>query len=248
MGARIAVAFFFAACALVSVAQAQLGLREQASGFTYPLAFVHDPNDRAVQFVVQQDGHIRVPRCDGSQRFVDLSSALISGGEQDCPGPRSSAVGSRPPPDGSSSISRTDRRHRRRPAAVERRRSPIRRRGLIWAGKLALAFIAQPYANHNGGNSVWPRRIYGLGWRSGGDPENRAQNGRSFSEDAAHRRQRRGHSSIGVSGAGGQSLRPRGAVLAARDLGVRLAQPGTARRSARGGTGALVIATSDRIS
>src|SRR5882762_9611384 len=41
-------------------AHAQLRSRLLATGFTAPLAFVQDPTDRNVQFVVQQDGRIRV--------------------------------------------------------------------------------------------------------------------------------------------------------------------------------------------
>src|SRR5206468_12899846 len=62
---------------------AQLRLRTQASGLTSPIAFVQDPADRAVQFVVQQDGHIRVLRgATMSGELIDLSAAIVSGGEQ----------------------------------------------------------------------------------------------------------------------------------------------------------------------
>jgi hypothetical protein len=62
---------------------AQLRLREQAAGFTSPVAFIPDPLDRNVQFVVQQNGRIRVVR-DGAvlaADFLDLSSSVIAGGE-----------------------------------------------------------------------------------------------------------------------------------------------------------------------
>src|SRR3954463_2473510 len=68
----------------VAQSGAQLRLRLHASGFSNPLAFVQDPVDRAVQFVVQQDGHVRVLR-DGvvlAPDFLDLSAAIVSGGEQ----------------------------------------------------------------------------------------------------------------------------------------------------------------------
>src|SRR5205085_6313662 len=48
--------------ALRLVAQSPLRLRTYASGFTNPLAFVQDPADRAVQFVVEQSGRIRQVR------------------------------------------------------------------------------------------------------------------------------------------------------------------------------------------
>src|SRR5438128_1085830 len=71
-------------CAAVTDLHAQLRLRPHASGFASPIALVQDPADRTVQFVVQQNGHVRVVR-DGivlGPDFVDLSSAIIAGGEQ----------------------------------------------------------------------------------------------------------------------------------------------------------------------
>src|SRR5262245_43553013 len=63
---------------------AQLRPRVQASGFSTPLAFVQDPTDRATQFVVQQDGHVRVLR--GAtvlpRDFLDVSGSIVAGGEQ----------------------------------------------------------------------------------------------------------------------------------------------------------------------
>src|SRR5215208_5501035 len=77
------------ACALVVVSgvadlRAQLRTRVHASGFTLPLAFVQDPRDASVQFVVQQNGRIRGVRAGVTLApdFIDLSSAIVSGGEQ----------------------------------------------------------------------------------------------------------------------------------------------------------------------
>src|SRR6185369_11742038 len=62
---------------------AQLRLRPLFSGFTTPIAVVQDPADRNVQFVVQQNGHIRVMRGGAAAgEFLDLSAAIVSGGEQ----------------------------------------------------------------------------------------------------------------------------------------------------------------------
>src|SRR5215471_7037461 len=47
---------------LAADVHAQLRARVQAYGFLTPLAFVQDPIDRATQFIVQQDGHVRVLR------------------------------------------------------------------------------------------------------------------------------------------------------------------------------------------
>src|SRR3954469_12404362 len=65
-------------------ASAQLRSRVYASGLSLPVAIVQAPTDATVQFVVQQGGRIRVVR-DGTvvpADFLDLSSAITSGGEQ----------------------------------------------------------------------------------------------------------------------------------------------------------------------
>ena len=84
--AVIALILAGVACGLAPrlVAQAPLRMRTYAPGFTTPLAIVQDPGDRAVQFVVEQGGRIRVVR-DGvvsDTDFLDLRGAIISGGEQ----------------------------------------------------------------------------------------------------------------------------------------------------------------------
>ena len=55
-------------------AQDRLRLQVYASGFTAPVAFVQDPLDRSVQFVVEQAGRIRVVRSGTVQPtdFLDL--------------------------------------------------------------------------------------------------------------------------------------------------------------------------------
>jgi len=72
-----------------------------ASGFSQPVAFVQDPTDRATQFIVEQNGRIRVLRGASvlSQDFLDLSASIVAGGEQGLLGlafPPDAAV-SRPP-------------------------------------------------------------------------------------------------------------------------------------------------------
>src|SRR4051812_13678256 len=72
----------------VTIAAADLGAqirtRVQASGFDVPIAFVQDPTDRATQFVVQQNGRIRVLRSGAilPRDLLDVSAAIVSGGEQ----------------------------------------------------------------------------------------------------------------------------------------------------------------------
>src|SRR5438046_3191097 len=81
---RAVAVLILCAVAFQLVAQAPLRLRLYASGFTSPVAIVQDPADRAVQFVVEQGGRIRVVR-DGivsDADFIDLGGVIISGGEQ----------------------------------------------------------------------------------------------------------------------------------------------------------------------
>src|SRR5438128_7223647 len=63
---------------------AQLSTRVHASGFTFPVAFIQDPADRTEQLVLQQDGHIRIVQGAAvlTRDFLDLTSAVVSGGEQ----------------------------------------------------------------------------------------------------------------------------------------------------------------------
>src|SRR5215207_5923872 len=65
-------------------AHAQLQAEVYASGFQSPIAFVQDPTDSAVQFVVQQTGRIRAVRSGAvlPTDFLNLTSSIKSGGEQ----------------------------------------------------------------------------------------------------------------------------------------------------------------------
>jgi glucose/arabinose dehydrogenase len=163
---------------------AQLRTRVQATGFSAPLAYVQDPIDRDVQFVVQQDGHVRVIR-NGTvlpNDFLDLSAAIVSGGEQ-------GLLGLAFAPDVATSgrffVNFTDRSGNTVVARFKRSSDPTvadpgSRFDLRWGGPAGPAFIAQPFANHNGGHLVFgpDRYLYvGLGdGGSGNDPAHRAQN------------------------------------------------------------------------
>jgi glucose/arabinose dehydrogenase len=113
--------------------------------------------------------------------FIDLSSALISGGEQGLLGlafpPNAAATGRFFVDFTNRSGDTVVARFRRSTAVVA---DPTSRFDLRWGGAGGPAFIAQPYANHNGGNLAFGPDGYlyiGLGdGGSGGDPENRAQN------------------------------------------------------------------------
>jgi glucose/arabinose dehydrogenase len=173
----------FVACGLVADLHAQLRARTYATGFTSPVAFVQDPADRTVQFVVQQDGRIRVVRAGAvlPADFLNLASAIVSGGEQ-------GLLGLAVPPDTETSrrvfVNFTDRaghtvvaRFRRSSDAVVG--DPASRFDLKWNGPSGPAYIAQPFSNHNGGNLVFGPDGYlyvGLGdGGSGNDPAHRAQ-------------------------------------------------------------------------
>ena len=166
-----------------SVVTAQLRTRVHASGFTQPVAFVQDPADPAVQFVVQQQGRIRTVR-DGVVQgtdFLDLTAVVLSGGER-------GLLGMAFPPDAAASgrfyVNFT---HRDGDTVIARfRRSsnplvgdPASRFDLRWDGASAPAVIPQPFANHNGGHLAFGPDGFlyvGLGdGGSGNDPDHRAQ-------------------------------------------------------------------------
>lgn len=177
---RAAAAAILAACAITLIAQGTLRVRTYASGFANPLAFVQDPSDRNVQFVVEQAGRIRVVRngvtLDGD--FLDLRNAVVSGGEQ-------GLLGLAFPPGASNRffVNFTDRSGNTVVARFRRSSNPVvadpaSRTDLRWSD--GFNFIRQPFSNHNGGNLAFGPDGYlyiGLGdGGSGDDPEHRAQN------------------------------------------------------------------------
>jgi glucose/arabinose dehydrogenase len=170
-------------CLLGANVDAQLNTRTHASGFTNPVAFVQDPANRDIQFVVQQNGRIRVVR-NGTvlaADFLDLSADTLTGGERGLLGLAF------PPQVGSDRffVNFTDRsgntvvaRFRRPSNAVVADRGS--RFDLRWGGAGGPASIEQPFSNHNGGHLAFGSDGYlyiGLGdGGSGHDPEHRAQN------------------------------------------------------------------------
>ena len=148
------------------------------------MAFVQDPFDRAVQLVVQQDGHIRVVRGTTvlGPDFLDLSAAIVSGGEQ-------GLLGLAFAPDTiTSNRFFVDFTNRSGDTVVARFRRPdngvvadaASRFDLRWGGAAGPAFIAQPFSNHNGGHLAFgPDGFLYIGLGDGGsgdDPDHRAQN------------------------------------------------------------------------
>jgi glucose/arabinose dehydrogenase len=171
---------------IVLAAQGALGrLRSQVyvSGFAAPVAFVQDPLDRTVQFVVEQAGRIRVVRHGSVQPtdFLDLRAAVLAGGER-------GLLGLAFAPDASSGrffVNFTDRSGDTVIARFRRSADPLvaapgSRFDLRFGGPGAPAVIAQPFSNHNGGHLAFgpDGHLYiGLGdGGSGNDPDHRAQN------------------------------------------------------------------------
>jgi glucose/arabinose dehydrogenase len=164
-------------------ATAQLRTRVHASGFTQPVAFVQDPADPSVQFVVQQQGRIRVVR-DGTVQgtdFLDLTAVVLSGGER-------GLLGMAFPPDAAASgrvyVNFTNRDGDTVIARFRRSSNPLvgdpaSRFDLRWNAASGPGVIPQPFANHNGGHLAFgPDGFLYIGLGDGGsgnDPDHRAQ-------------------------------------------------------------------------
>jgi glucose/arabinose dehydrogenase len=171
------------ACMVTASLDAQLRIRVQASGFTNPVAFLPDPTDSGVQFVVQQDGRIRAIRGGTTLAadLLDIRGDIVSGGEQGLLGlafPRDAGASGR------FFVNFTDRAGHTVVARFRRSGDPVvadrnSRFDLRWGGAAGQAYIAQPFANHNGGDLVFGPDGYlyiGLGdGGAGDDPGHRAQ-------------------------------------------------------------------------
>jgi glucose/arabinose dehydrogenase len=162
---------------------AQLRPISYVSGLSSPVAFVQDPADPAIQYVVQQGGRIRLIQNGALQAtpFLDLTTAIVSGGERGLLGmalPANYATSGRfyvnfTNPAGHTVIARF-----KRSAANPLVADPNSRFDLLWS--TGNRFIVQPYTNHKGGTIVFGPDGYlyiGMGdGGSGNDPEHRAQN------------------------------------------------------------------------
>jgi glucose/arabinose dehydrogenase len=165
-------------------AQSDIKVVLHASGFSAPVAVVQDPTNRAVQFVVEQGGRIRVVQngAPGGTDFLNLSGAISSGGER-------GLLGMALAPDYASSgrfyVNFTNPAGHTVIARFQRTANPLvadasSRFDLRWNGPNGPAYIAQPFANHNGGCLAFgPDGFLYIGMGDGGDgndPGNRAQN------------------------------------------------------------------------
>jgi glucose/arabinose dehydrogenase len=166
-----------------SRAQTPLRTRVYASGFSRPIAFVQDPIDRTVQYVVEQGGRIRVVRNEAvlPTDFLNLSTAMVSDGEQ-------GLLGLAFAPDYASSgrffVNFTNLDGNTVIARFRRSSNPLvadatSRFDLRWGGEGAPRFITQPFTNHKGGHLAFGPDGFlyiALGdGGSGGDPGHRAQ-------------------------------------------------------------------------
>ena len=167
--------------AAASPAYAQLQGQVYASGFQSPVAFVQDPTDRSVQFVVQQTGRIRVVR-NGTvlADFLNLTASIECCGER-------GLLGLAFAPDYASTgrffVNFTNTEGDTVVARFKRSSNPLiadaaSRFDLQLEGTRRT--ITQPFANHNGGHLAFGSDGYlyiGLGdGGSGNDPDHRAQN------------------------------------------------------------------------
>jgi glucose/arabinose dehydrogenase len=157
------------------------------SGLASPVAFVQDPTNAAVQFVVEQGGHLRVVQSGAllGTDFLDLHAAISSGGER-------GLLGLAFAPDYATSgrfyVNFTNPAGHTVVARFKRSGNPLvadpsSRFDLLW-GTARRSYIEQPYPNHNGGNLAFGPDGYlyiGMGdGGSGDDPQGRAQNPAEF--------------------------------------------------------------------
>jgi glucose/arabinose dehydrogenase len=181
---RVAGVAFAAAALLGSAALApgsSLRFVTYASGFVAPVAFVQDPADARVQFVVEQFGRIRtiVSGVVQPTPFLDIHDIVLGGGEQ-------GLLGLAFPPDAAASgrfyVNYTDvngdtvvARYKR--TADTRVANPSSGVPLLWS--TGERVIRQPFANHNGGCMAFgPDGFLYIGMGDGGsgnDPTDNAQ-------------------------------------------------------------------------
>ena len=144
-----------------------------ATGFNSPDFVTSAPGDRDTLYVVEQQGTIKIVqrgRIKGT--FLDISSIVLSGGEQ---GLLSMAFSPHYAKNHLFYVSYTNRQGNSRIAVYRSSKG----RGVRSSGRILLR-LHQPYSNHNGGQLEFDKRGYlyaGFGdGGSGGDPEQHAQN------------------------------------------------------------------------
>ncbi len=163
------------AIGLPTSAWAQIRTQIVASGFDHPVAVVPDPAIPNVLYVVEQGGLVKVIQNGQvlATPFIDLRSAVIAGGERGLLGMAFS------PTRCESCVLQLHQQHRwpwpygrgairshRRGSLGRRTDEPFRSAMVNWRAQ----FIAQPFANHNGGNLVFgPDGYLYIGLGDGGN-------------------------------------------------------------------------------
>jgi glucose/arabinose dehydrogenase len=165
-----------------SRSEAQIRAEVFVGGVPNAVAFVQNPADRTVQFVVQYDGHIRVVKNGAlvGGDFLNVAQAISFGSEQGLLGlafPADYGTSGRFFVNFTNSAGHTvvARFHVSANPLIA---DPTSRFDLQWGG--VSGFIEQPFANHNGGNLAFgPDGFLYIGLGDGGaanDPDHRAQN------------------------------------------------------------------------
>jgi len=187
---RIACAL--ALCLLIAAASAapaaaQLRADLVAGGLSQPVGVIQDPSDPTVQVVVQQNGRLRVLKSGVLQAtdYLDLTGVVLNSGEQ-------GLLGLAFAPDYAASgrvfvnfinlSGHTVVARFTRSSGNPLRAEPSSRFDLMWPG--GARFIAQPFANHNGGHMAFgPDGFLYIGMGDGGsgnDPLHLAQDPQSL--------------------------------------------------------------------
>jgi glucose/arabinose dehydrogenase len=249
MHSRILGVVCAAAVLLPCSAAAQLRAVTYVSGLSSPLAFVQDPGDATIQYVLQQGGRIRLIRNGVLQTtpFLDLTSSIASGGERGLLGmalPADYATSGRffvyfNNPAGDTVVARF-RRSASNPLVAD----ASSRFDLMWS--TGERVMRQPFSNHNGGSIVFgPDGYLYIGKGDGGsgnDPNHNAQNlssllGKMLRIDV----------SVPDSHATGFVIPPDNPFISGSapeiwSIGLRNPWKFTFDDPARGGTGAMLIA------